>query len=117
MGQGNGKVEELMQGFEDASPGLTEIITALRELVKATAPDLEEAVKYGGVVYLRDGELLGGIFLRKAFVTMEFSFGNRLQDEAKLLEGTGKLRRNLKFQDLQDIETKRAEYFIEQAYT
>jgi hypothetical protein len=110
------KIEELLANFNLKNPHLTELLTELRKRVNKAAPELEETVKYGGLVFLRDGELLGGLFLYKAFVTMEFSFGNALKDEDKLLEGKGKLRRNLKFSEQQDIEDKRAEYFIGQAF-
>ncbi len=116
MAEISSEVEDLLNDFSNNNPELSRIISELRNKVTNTSSELEESVKYGGLVFLKDGELLGGIFLRKAFVTMEFSFGNELSDEDGLLEGTGKLRRNLKFRDLLDIESKRAEFFINQAY-
>jgi hypothetical protein len=77
---------------------------------------VEEGIKYGGVVFYKGGELLGGIFLRKSFVTMEFSHGYKLTDREGVLEGKGKYRRNLKFRDMSDLEAKSAAYFIGQAY-
>jgi hypothetical protein len=110
-------VEELLSDFNIANPELADIILKLRNLVLSTSTELEEAVKYGGLVFLKNNLLIGGIFIRKAFVTMEFSFGNELNDSNELLEGTGKLRRNLKFRELSDIDLKKAQYFIDQAYS
>ncbi|WP_052437577.1 DUF1801 domain-containing protein [Vibrio jasicida] len=111
------QIENLLSDFKMTNLELFQVITELRKTVKESLPTIEEAVKYGGLVFLKEGELLGGIFLRKAFVTMEFSFGNELQDPNNLLEGTGKFRRNIKFRNLDDIDTKLAKYYIEQVYT
>lgn len=108
-------IEELLQDFAVTNPELTEILVALRKIVLSASPDLEEAVKYGGIVFLKQGQLLGGLFLRKQFVTLEFSFGHELVDDDHLLEGTGRFRRNLKFREMGDLDVKRAQYFIEQA--
>ncbi len=112
----NNRVQELLSDFDVSSPELTKIILSLRKLVLESSSDVEESVKYGGLVFIKKGQLIGGVFLRKSFVTMEFSFGNDLKDVDDLLEGTGKFRRNLKFRELVEIEAKRAKYFIEQAY-
>ncbi len=65
-------------------------------------------------MFLKGRHLLGGLFLRKTFVTLDLSFGNELVDEESILEGKGKFRRNVKFREIGDIEAKRAQYFIEQ---
>ena len=108
-------IEELLRDFAVVNAERTEIIVSLRNIVLSLSPDLQEDIKYGGIVFLKHNQLLGGLFLRKTFVTMELSFGNELIDEDKILEGSGKFRRNLKFRDMSDIETKRATYFITQA--
>ncbi len=113
----NAQIKELLSDFKMSDPELSQIITILRQYVKEHSPNIEEAVKYGGLVFLDQGELLGGLFLRKAFVTMEFSFGYKLQDPNSTLEGSGKFRRNIKLKTLQDIEEKQAKDFIKQAYT
>lgn len=116
MSQTTEKIDSLLKKFNETNAALTEIVEALRELVNPASNGLKEEVKYGGLVFLKGQELLGGVFLRKAFVTMEFSFGNELKDDEGHLEGTGKLRRNLKFKSLSDIKDKQAKYYIEQAF-
>lgn len=108
-------VEALLHDFAMVNPELTDIITHLRNVILSCAPDLREDVKYGGIVFFKQNQLLSGLFLRKAFVTMEFGFGNEFIDEKNILEGSGKFRRNLKFRKISDIESKQALYFIEQA--
>ncbi len=108
-------IEELLRDFAIVNPELSEIISCLRNALLSVSPDLREEIKYGGIVFSKQKQLLAGLFLRKKFVTMEFGFGNELIDEDNMLEGSGKFRRNLKFEKMSDIETKRARYFIEQA--
>jgi len=108
-------IEELLHDFELINYELTEIMVYLRNKILSSSHILTEDIKYGGIVFLKNGHMLSGIFLRKKFVTMEFGFGYEFVDEDNLLEGTGKFRRNLKFKTMEDVERKRAEYFIEQA--
>lgn len=108
-------IETLLHDFAMVNPELTEILTHLRNMMLSCAPDLREDIKYGGIVFFKQNQLLSGLFLRKAFVTMEFGFGNEFVDENNILEGSGKFRRNLKFRNMSDIESKQALYFIEQA--
>ncbi|WP_299144421.1 DUF1801 domain-containing protein [uncultured Vibrio sp.] len=98
-----------------SSPQLSQIIITLRNQIIDHVEGITEEVKYGGVVFNRDKQLLVGLFLRKQFITIEFSFGNELQDVSNLLEGAGKQRRNLKLRDIDDIETKQVQYYLHQA--
>ena len=108
-------IEELLHDFAVVNPELTEILVALRTIVLSSSSELQEEIKYGGIVFLKSGQLLGGLFLRKTFVTLDLSFGNELVDEENILEGVGKFRRNVKFRKLGDVKAKRVQYFIEQA--
>ncbi len=108
-------IKELLQDFAVVNPELTEVLVTLRDIVLSSSSELQEGIKYGGIVFFKNEQLLGGLFLRKKFVTMELSFGYQFRDDDQLLEGTGKFRRNLKFRNMDDVETKRAQYFIEQA--
>lgn len=107
--------DELLQDFELANPSLAAIVAALRQMIRGTSPSLEEGVKYGGIVYTRDDTLLGGIFMSKKHVSLEFSFGASLVDKHRMLEGKGKYRRHLKFRTIEDILTKEAQYYISRA--
>ena len=48
---------------------------------------------------------------------MEFSKGSELDDPDSHLEGSGKLRRHLKFYTLDDITAKNPRAFLEQVLT
>ena len=109
------KVQALLNDFSATNPDLAQIVAALRQMVLEASSELEEGVKYGGLVYLNKGDLVIGVFLYKAHVTIEFSYGYQFNDSAQRLEGSGKYRRNLKFTQLEDIQSKQASYFIQQA--
>ncbi|MBN2026869.1 MAG: DUF1801 domain-containing protein [Actinobacteria bacterium] len=93
-----------------------EIITSLRELVLGAFPQSEEKIKYGGLVFIVDNRLFCGVFPRKDHVSMEFDNGALMSDPHGLLEGGGKHRRHLKLSRLEDIEDKKAGYYLRQSF-
>ena len=111
------KIEELLQDFEMVNPELGDIIRQVREMVFAIAPECEEKVMYGGLIYALPGRMFCGLFLRKAHVSVEFDRGDRMKDTEGLLEGGGKFRRHLKLRDPGEIESKQVADFIRQSYT
>jgi hypothetical protein len=100
---------------------MDDIKNALAELVGEIAPDVRLVPKYGGVVMCPnvgdDKSFVGGIFSYKDHVSMEFSKGVDLDDPDTLLEGSGKLRRHLKFHSMDDITAKNPRAFLEQVLT
>ena len=81
-----------------------EILQKLREIIFEIFPNVEETLKYGGIM-LSLNEEFGGIFPYKNHISFEFSYGYKLDTELKL-EGNGKFRRHLKFKELTDINRK-----------
>ena len=68
----------------------------------------------GGVLYYLEDSFCG-IFSYKNHITLEFSKGYQFEDEAGVLEGSGKFRRHIKFKHLSDIRDKRPAVYLEQA--
>jgi len=93
-----------------------EILVSLRELVLMIAPNAEEEIKYGGLVFLSEKRLFCGIFIRKNHISVEFDRGVEMQDTINLLEGSG-TRRHLKIFQREDIKNKETEYYIRQSFT
>lgn len=106
------RIESLLNDIQYQSPQKFEILQSLRRLIKSLSPDLSEAVKYGGLIYSRDGDLKCGVFVYKNHLSLEFSLGAEFPDPDNLLEGKGKFRRHLKLKQLADIETKNVVYFV-----
>ena len=55
------------------------------------------------------------ITLRKNHISFEFINGFLMSDQKKLLEGTGKFRRQLKIRSIADIKDKDVDFFVKQA--
>jgi hypothetical protein len=89
------------------------IVEAIRKLIFATFPKVNEVVKYNGLLYTTKLGI-GGIFTYKDHVSMEFSNGSMLEDKDNLLEGNGKFRRHLKFNTAEDIIINNLRYFLDQ---
>ena len=75
--------------------------------------------KYGGEVLAHDPEsdkkFVGGIYVYKDHVSLEFSQGASFDDPDGRLEGKGKGRRHLKFATVEEVTRKDAEGFLRQA--
>ncbi len=75
--------------------------------------------KYGGEVLAHDPEsdkkFVGGIYVYKDHVSLEFSQGASFDDPDGRLEGKGKGRRHLKFATVEEVTRKDAEEFLRQA--
>ena len=92
---------------------------AIKEIVEQIAPDVRFVPKYGGEVLAPypddDKKFVGGIFIYKDHVSLEFSQGASFDDADGLLEGKGKKRRHLKFVVVEEVEAKGAMGFLKQA--
>ena len=75
--------------------------------------------KYGGEVLAHDPDsdkkFVGGIYVYKDHVSLEFSQGASFDDPDARLEGKGKNRRHLKLMTVEDVMGKGAEEFLKQA--
>ena len=109
------KVSQYLLDIQAHSPGKHEIFIQLRNLYLQGDPGLAEEIKYGGLVFYRQGELIGGIFLYKKHISIEFSHGTKLSDPHLVLEGKGKYRRHIKVYSPGDISTKNAGHYIREA--
>jgi len=115
MDSKNDKVNAFLEDIQSLSSEQFETVMQIRTLFLSVNAELEEDIKYGGLVFMLSGELLGGIYCYKSHLSIEFSHGADLTDADKRLEGKGKLRRHLKIESTEDIETKNAQYYIQQA--
>ncbi len=100
-------------------PLFDEIADAVKELVVDLDPDTRILPKYGGEVFAPDPDapkaIVGGVFIYKDHVSVEFSEGAGLDDPNGHLEGGGKARRHVKLRSLTDIEAKTVRAFLKQA--
>ena len=111
----NPKVDNFLRDTQALSSDSFETIMAIRKLFLDANPNIAEDIKYGGVVFLQSSVLIGGIFLYKNHLSIEFSNGAQFDDPEKLLDGKGKLRRHLKILSLGDVDIKKVNFFVKQA--
>ncbi len=104
-----------MHDIRSVAPEQAEKIESVRSIFNKADQELTEEVKYGGLVFFKSGTLIGGIFLYKKHISVEFSYGADFSDPSGLLEGKGKKRRHLKLLEEQDIDKRSLAFFIKQA--
>ena len=109
------KVNEFIDDVKSVAPEQAQIIDIIRGLFNKECQAISEDIKYGGLVFLKSGSLIGGIYPYKNYISIEFSNGVDFSDPQSLLEGKGKKRRHLKIHSHQDINLKNAAFFIEQS--
>jgi hypothetical protein len=109
------KIQEFINDIQLTAPEKMKLINSIRRLFNEANQALTENIKYGGLVFFKSGSLIGGIFPYKKHISIEFSCGADFSDPSKLLEGNGKRRRHLKIFKDQDIDDKKASFFIKQA--
>ncbi len=112
----NSKINNFINDTLSVDEQKGEILISLRELILKIFPKTGEEIKYGGLVFIIDKRLFCGIFLRKNHISVEFDYGAEMSDPDKLLEGSGKYRRHLKINNLDDIINKKAEFYLKQSF-
>ncbi len=110
----NEQVERFLTEIQMIDDQKYEIVQALRQKVYDLCPDVNEKIKYGGIMLSRQ-EDFGGIFAYKNHISFEFGQGIQMNDPDNLLEGAGKYRRHLKIKTLEDISLKKVEFYVKQA--
>jgi hypothetical protein len=88
----------------DQSPRNQGLIRALREFVKASAPQLAESVKWGNGCWLRGTTPIAYVYSAPDYVQLGFFNGSTLKDPKGLLDGKGAFVRHVKVRSRGDID-------------
>lgn len=91
--------------FDTLGPDQRETAQALQRAVLEAAPDLNQAVKWGNLVFVADRQNLLAIVAHKGHANLQFFNGAALASDFPQLEGTGKGLRHLKCRYRQPIDT------------
>ena len=86
---------------------LTKEIQKIREIILATDDRIEETIKWSSPTFMYKGNIASFFMNAKKFVSLMFHEGAMINDKSGLLEGDGKKSRVARFQDLEDIESKK----------
>jgi len=101
-------------GFIEAAPSMQQpILSALRKLILAQSPDVEEQFKWSRPVYALEKDFC---YLKstKKSVTLGFFEFDKIKTNNHLIEGTGKSMRHIKINSLDDIENSKVESMIKE---
>ena len=107
------KVQNFLNDIKMLNDDKFSILQKLREMVIQQFPEVGERMMYGGIMFSLE-EDFGGVFVYKKHISFEFGNGATMKDPKGLLEGSGKLRRHLKFSALSDTSDKDVEFFVNQ---
>jgi len=95
-------------------PEYRDIVMAIRTLMKECAPDATELISYGIPAY-RGRRILAVISPTKEGITFSFSRGAEFKDRYGLLEGAGKVSKNVRIRRLSELDETALRYYIRQA--
>lgn len=112
MSKAEPTVDEFVQ--QRVLPQYREIVTEIRKLMRECAPGAKEVIAYGIPTY-RGKRGLAVISPTKKGITFAFSRGASFEDSYGLLEGVGKVSKNVRMKALKDVNRPALRYYIKQA--
>ncbi len=86
---------------------LTAEIQRVREIILETDDRIEEVIKWSSPTFMYKGNIASYFMNAKKFVSLMFHKGAFIKDKTGLLQGDGKEARQVRFQDMEDIERKK----------
>ncbi len=95
-------------------PEYRPIVQALRKIMREYAPEADEIISYGIPAFKRK-RILAVISPTKKGITLAFSKGAAFKDKFRLLEGVGKVSKNIRMSSVKDIPQAALRYYIKQA--
>ena len=95
-------------------PEYRDIVDELRTVMREHAPDAREVISYGVPMYKRK-RTLAVISPTKEGITFAFSRGAGFEEKFGLLEGVGKVSKNVRMKNLKEMNRAALRYYIKQA--
>ncbi|MEX8492477.1 DUF1801 domain-containing protein [Sphaerotilus sp.] len=90
--------------FDSLPPAQVAVVMALHQAVLATAPGIDQAVRWGNLMFLVRGDHLATLVPHKAQAHLQLFQGAWLAERFPQLEGVGKGMRILKFRYGQPVD-------------
>ena len=95
-------------------PAIRQIAQTLRQLIRSTAPQLRETIKWGNPTYSGDENIMY-LAATDSYVNLGFFNGASLSDPSGRIAGTGKRMRHVKVRALEDVDQAQFESWIREA--
>jgi hypothetical protein len=95
-------------------PEYRDVVTELRKVMREAVPDVTETISYGVPTYRRK-RALAVISPTKQGITFAFSRGAEFEDRYGLLQGVGKVSKNVRMKSLDQVNKPALRYYIRQA--
>ena len=86
----------------------------IRRAMREHAPKSEEVLTYG-ILGFRNRRIIAVISPTKKGITLAFSRGAEFEDKYGLLEGVGKVSKNVRLSAVDDVPKAALRYYIKQA--
>lgn len=112
MPEGQLTVDEFVE--RRVLPEYRQVVAELRRLMRQHAPNALETISYGIPAY-RQNHPLAVISPTKKGITIAFSRGAEFEDRYGLLEGAGKVSKNVRMKSLKEVNRPALRYYIKQA--
>ena len=95
-------------------PEYRDIVSMIRRAMREHAPESEEVLTYG-ILGFRNRRMIAVISPTKKGITLAFSRGAEFEDKYGLLEGVGKVSKNVRLGAVDQIPNPALKYYIKQA--
>ena len=92
--------------YAGAPEAVRPLLGALRQLVRSTAPDAAEQLKWARPCYSNERGLFCYLHHGKGYATLGFQKGASLADPENLLEGSGKAMRHVKVRSIEALDER-----------
>ena len=102
----NSKVDQYLK---EKNHPLTPEIQRVREIIMAADDRFEETIKWSSPTFMYKGNMASFFMNAKKFVSLMFHKGALINDTTGLLSGDGKEARVARFENMEDIEEKKAD--------
>ena len=110
------RISDFMLDIQSVSIEWYEMAVQIRDIHFQCNANISEDIKYGGLVFFLDAEMISGIFFYKQHISIEFGNGACMPDPESVLEGKGKFRRHIKLRSQEDIIKKNLVRYVRQAF-
>jgi hypothetical protein len=95
-------------------PEYRDVVAMIRRAMREHAPKADEVLTYG-ILGFRVRRIIAVISPTKKGITLAFSRGAELEDKYGLLEGVGKVSKNIRLSAVDEIPKPALRYYIKQA--